>query len=55
MDYIKPAEVAATMVETGRRKLALKTYDLFVRGALAGAIVGREEPDFRRIWAGRVG
>src|SRR5262249_17387500 len=40
MDYIKPAEVAATMVETGRRKLALPTYDLFIRGALAGAIPG---------------
>src|SRR5499433_2312143 len=40
MDYIKPAEVAATMVETGRRKLALPTYDLIIRGALAGAILG---------------
>ena len=40
MDYIKPAEVAAAMVETGRRKLALPTYDLFIRGALAGAILG---------------
>jgi len=40
VDYIKPAEVAATMVETGRRKLALPTYDLFIRGALAGAILG---------------
>src|SRR5262245_6575670 len=40
MDYVKPAEVAATMVETGRRKLALPTYDLIIRGALAGAILG---------------
>src|SRR5947209_19289196 len=40
MDYIKPAEVAAAMVETGRRKLALPTYDLMIRGALAGAILG---------------
>jgi formate/nitrite transporter len=40
VDYIKPAEVAATMVETGRRKLALPIYDLFIRGALAGAILG---------------
>ena len=40
MDYIKPAEVAAAMVETGRRKLALPTNDLFIRGALAGAILG---------------
>jgi len=40
VDYITPAEVAATMVETGRRKLALPIYDLFIRGALAGAILG---------------
>ena len=40
MDYIKPAEVAAAMVETGRRKLALPTYDLMIRGALSGAILG---------------
>src|SRR5215468_5115685 len=40
MDYVKPAEVAAAMVETGRRKLALPTYDLIIRGALAGAILG---------------
>src|SRR5262244_4439765 len=40
MDYIKPAEVAATMVETGRRKLALPTYDLIIRGVLSGAILG---------------
>src|SRR5947209_18994844 len=40
MDYIKPAEVAAAMVETGRRKLALPTYDLLIRGVLAGAILG---------------
>src|SRR5215468_5476814 len=40
MDYVKPAEVAATMVETGRRKLALPTYDLIIRGVLSGAILG---------------
>src|SRR5947209_10768606 len=40
MDYIKPAEVAAAMVETGRRKLALPTYDLMIRGTLSGAILG---------------
>src|SRR5437868_10389567 len=40
MDYVKPAEVAAAMVETGRRKLALPTYDLMIRGALSGAILG---------------
>src|SRR5262249_24136266 len=40
MDYVKPAEVAATMVETGRRKLALPTNDLIIRGELSGAILG---------------
>src|SRR5262249_57616322 len=40
MDYIKPAEVASAMVESGRRKLALPTYDLMIRGGLAGAILG---------------
>jgi formate/nitrite transporter len=40
MDYVKPAEVVAAMVETGERKLALGTRDLLIRGALAGAILG---------------
>src|SRR6266508_3058436 len=40
MDYVKPAEVAAAMVETGRRKLALPTSDLLIRGILSGAILG---------------
>jgi formate/nitrite transporter len=39
MDYVKPADVAAAMAETGRRKLALRPVDLVVRGALAGAIL----------------
>ena len=39
MDYVKPSDVAAAMVETGRRKLALAPIDLIVRGALAGAIL----------------
>ncbi len=39
MDYIKPTDVAAAMLETGRRKLALAPFDLIVRGALAGAIL----------------
>jgi formate/nitrite transporter len=39
MDYVKPADVAAAMVETGRRKLALGPSDLLIRGALAGAIL----------------
>jgi hypothetical protein len=40
MDYIKPADVAAAMVETGRRKLALSPFDLLIRGILSGAILG---------------
>ncbi len=40
MDYVKPADVAAAMVETGRRKLGLSAADLLIRGGLAGAILG---------------
>jgi formate transporter len=40
MDYVKPADVAATMVETGSRKLTLDPTDLVIRGILAGAILG---------------
>lgn len=40
MDYIKPSDVAAAMVETGRRKLALEPRDLLIRGMLSGAILG---------------
>jgi formate transporter len=40
MDYVKPADVAEVMVETARRKLALPTYDLLIRGALAGSLLG---------------
>src|SRR5438876_12321336 len=40
MDYIKPADVATAMVETGSRKLALTPTDLMIRGALAGGILG---------------
>jgi formate transporter len=39
MDYVKPVDVAKTMMETGRRKLALSTTDLLIRGALAGGIL----------------
>jgi len=39
MDYVKPVDVASTMVETGRRKLALSPLDLLIRGALAGGIL----------------
>jgi formate/nitrite transporter FocA (FNT family) len=40
MDYVKPADVALCMVETGRRKLGLSSRDLMLRGALAGGILG---------------
>jgi len=40
MDYVKPADVAKIMVETGSRKLALRPADLLVRGILSGAILG---------------
>ncbi|HEX5508658.1 MAG TPA: formate/nitrite transporter family protein [Pseudolabrys sp.] len=40
MDYVKPADVAAAIVDTSRRKLALSPADLVIRGVLAGAILG---------------
>ena len=40
MDYVKPPDVAKTMVETGGRKLALATSDLLIRGILSGALLG---------------
>src|ERR1700761_3830443 len=39
MDYVKPADVAAAMLNTGRMKLALSPLDLVIRGGLAGAIL----------------
>jgi formate/nitrite transporter len=39
MDYVKPADVAAAMINTGRSKLALPPLDLIIRGGLAGAIL----------------
>src|SRR5580698_10225351 len=39
MDYVKPADVAATMMNTGRTKLTLSPLDLVIRGGLAGAIL----------------
>jgi formate/nitrite transporter len=40
MDYAKPAEVVAIMIESGRQKLALERSDLVVRGVLSGALLG---------------
>jgi formate/nitrite transporter len=39
MDYVKPADLAAAMVNAGRNKLALSPVDLVIRGGLAGAIL----------------
>ncbi len=39
MDYVKPADVAAAMMTTGRSKLMLSPLDLIIRGGLAGAIL----------------
>ncbi|MDQ6638204.1 MAG: formate/nitrite transporter family protein [Pseudomonadota bacterium] len=40
MDYLKPAEVIASMIESGARKGSLSVSDLLVRGALSGGILG---------------
>ena len=40
MDYAKPADVVASMVDAGIKKLALGPKDLMIRGALSGALLG---------------
>jgi formate/nitrite transporter len=40
MDYAKPADVVASMIDAGVRKLALGPRDLLIRGALSGALLG---------------
>jgi formate/nitrite transporter len=40
MDYTKPSDVVATMIEAGVRKTALGPRDLLIRGALSGALLG---------------
>jgi formate/nitrite transporter len=40
VDYVKPADVAVAMLESGKRKLALSPRDLLIRGMLSGAILG---------------
>ena len=39
MDYVKPVDVATTMVNTGRTKLGLSPADLLIRVALAGGVL----------------
>jgi formate/nitrite transporter len=40
MDYVKPADVAAGMVEVAVCKLMLRPTDILIRGMLSGAILG---------------
>src|SRR5215813_14858685 len=40
MDYAKPADVVASMVDASLKKLALGPRDLLIRGALSGALLG---------------
>jgi formate transporter len=40
MDYVRPGDVAATMVAAGIAKAGLRIGDLLIRGALSGAILG---------------
>ena len=40
MDYAKPADVVASMIDVSLRKLALAPRDLLIRGALSGALLG---------------
>jgi formate transporter len=40
MDYAKPTDVVATMIESARNKLALAPRDLVIRGILSGALLG---------------
>ncbi len=39
-DYVKPADVAIAMLDSGKRKLTLAPRDLLIRGMLSGAILG---------------
>jgi formate/nitrite transporter len=40
MDYVKPTDVVATMIDSARAKLALAPRDLLIRGMLSGALLG---------------
>ncbi len=44
MDYVKPEDVAASMLNAGVNKLALAPRDLLIRGVLSGAILGVATP-----------
>ncbi len=40
MDYVKPTDVVAGMLEAARKKLELAPGDLLVRGMMSGALLG---------------
>jgi formate transporter len=40
MDYVKPQDVVATLVDSGARKAQLGIRDLLLRGFLSGALLG---------------
>ena len=40
MDYAKPSDVVASMLDTSLKKLALGPRDLLIRGAISGALLG---------------
>jgi formate/nitrite transporter FocA (FNT family) len=40
MDYAKPTDVVASMIDAGSEKLALGPRDLLIRGAISGALLG---------------
>jgi len=40
MDYAKPTDVVASMIDAGLKKLALGPRDLLIRGAISGALLG---------------
>ncbi|HLZ01379.1 MAG TPA: formate/nitrite transporter family protein [Bradyrhizobium sp.] len=40
MDYAKPADVVAAMIDASVKKLALAPRDILIRGALSGALLG---------------
>lgn len=39
MDYAKPTDVVATMIDVSQKKLTLSPRDLLIRGALSGALL----------------
>ncbi len=40
MDYAKPSDVVASMIDASLKKLALGPRDLLIRGAISGALLG---------------